>query len=196
MRPVIFIHIPKTGGVSIFHALKAAGAMISGYGNCHKTIEEKIKKKNAPILGVVRSPYDRIHSIYDFYLKAKLGIHGQVLLNGARGPSFKEFIESFETKYFNKAVHFTTCFNYLKKGDAIGVTDILRFETLQQDFEAVCKKYDITATLKHLNQNPHRDKNIDKDQMFKHNMRQIIEQCFADDFKHFGYSWESYLEGK
>ena len=68
-KNIIFIHIPKTAGVSISKALTDANALKPGYGFTHnKAIDVlKLTDDNSPVLCVVRNPYDRLYSIYEFY---------------------------------------------------------------------------------------------------------------------------------
>ena len=72
-KNIIFIHIPKTAGSSIAHSLNNYNFLKDGYGFNHNIARNIIKPNhiNCVILGVVRNPYDRLYSIYEFYIKKR-----------------------------------------------------------------------------------------------------------------------------
>ena len=71
---IIYIHIPKTAGYTIGRCLRDVGCLKDGYGFSHNIARKVIKKedRNSIIMSVVRNPYDRLYSIYEFYKKKEV----------------------------------------------------------------------------------------------------------------------------
>jgi len=95
-KEIIFIHIPKTAGYTIGRCLDEIKSLKPGYGFCHKTARKIIKKedKDCIIMAVVRNPYDRLYSVYEFHRKKRNDIDWNV--------SFEDFILNFEKKILSK----------------------------------------------------------------------------------------------
>lgn len=71
---IIFIHIPKTAGFTFGRCLKEINILKDGFGFNHHIAKDiiKDKDKNNIIMAVVRNPYDRLYSIYEFYSKKEM----------------------------------------------------------------------------------------------------------------------------
>jgi hypothetical protein len=61
------------------------------------------------------------------------------------------------------------------------------FETIQSDFQRICKHIDINALLAHTNKGTERDYRGD----FDEETRQIVGAVYADDITRFGYDFDS-----
>ena len=188
---IIFIHIPKTAGVAISHSLRDIGGLKQGYGFSHQIARNIIKKKDRKciIMAVVRNPYDRLYSIYEFYSKKRDDIDKNI--------SFEEFILTFEKKYYLSGPQFDTCFNFLiDRDNKLMPTDILRFESLHDDYNLFCEKYKIKNNLIYRNVNDKKNTNIDWSKLYTLQMRNIVERIFKMDFMTFNYSYEEFLANK
>ena len=94
-------------------------------------------------------------------------------------------------------LHFTKCFDLLvSKNNELLATDILRFESLTNDFNLFCKKYKIKNNLIHKNVNIKKDTDIDWSKLYTLQMRNIVERIFKIDFTTFNYSYEDFLQVK
>ena len=124
-----------------------------------------------PIVTCVRNPYDRFHSLYNFFIKIKYGLD----------ISFEEFVSKYNKEYHGKYLY-DTQMNYITIDGKIVATDILRFEHLEEDWAKLCKKYKINIELEHV-------RKVDKTGIvYTHEMKNVMKSIFAEDFKNFGYS--------
>lgn len=200
MQQLIFIHIPKTAGVAVANTLKENNILLQSqakrttknYGFIHKYARDAIKDehKHYPTVAVVRNPFDRIYSVFEFYQKKRDNI--------PKNLTFEEFVLSFKTKFLNKNHQFTDCFQYVcdSQQHKVIVTDILKFETLEQDFNNLGHKYGFFAALQKLNNNELKKTDIDPIKLFSEEMRKEVEDIFSRDMKTFGYTYEQFLETK
>lgn len=191
IKNIIFIHVPKTAGMAIGHGFARDGHLKHGCNLTHKTARErKVQKnlvwdENTIVLGVVRNPYDRLWSVFEFY-KKKMGSIDRKL-------SFTDFILTFEEKFHPKGEQFNTCFNYLTDADGnFLTTDIIRFENLEKEYDDFCKKYDIENTLRHDNKNDKKEKPPE----YTPEMREVVEKIFRKDLETFNYSYDDYVTKK
>lgn len=181
MTKVAYIHVPKTGGFSIGRFLRNTNQYKCGIG--HLTVKEW-GVENFPILmTVVRNPFDRMYSVYEYY-KTSYKIEG----------TFEDFILNFKTKYFETKLPFYTHQHFMEGGN---FTDILRFENLTEDFNKFCEKYKLTNPgLLKRNSNPTKTPVDDYSTLYTPEMRAVIEDVFKDDLKQFSYSYEGFLASK
>lgn len=122
----MFIHIPKTGGTSI-----RGGRQIAAL------YELREDWKQYPSFAVVRNPYDRIESCWrDFYY-----------LRGTTKLNFEDFIVTVNTRPDLKtrigvsgmAENHAAPMSHPVHGITY-VKNVLRYETLQGDFDDFCEK--------------------------------------------------------
>tara|TARA_R110002110_G_scaffold84097_2_gene218370 strand:+ start:145 stop:1035 length:891 start_codon:yes stop_codon:yes gene_type:complete len=141
--------------------------------------------RDIPIISVVRNPFSRLFSIYNFYCKQEHADYYDPEL------SFEEFILSFEDKYFRTDNMFGTCFDHLSIENQLLTTDILKFESLSSDFKAFCKKYDIPdRQLDRINDNP----NKKGAPVYTKKMIKVVERLFEKDLNEFNYSYEQFIK--
>ena len=188
---IIYIHIPKTAGYTIGRCLRDVGCLKDGYGFSHNIAKEIIKKedKNCIIMSVVRNPYDRLYSIYEFYKKKRNGIIFE--------ETFESFIMNFEKKYYKKYPQFDTLCNFLTdEYDKLMPTDIIRFENLKKEYDVFCKKYNIDNNLIERNKNELKDNDICWSNLYTEEMQKIVNEIFKKDFETFNYSYLGFLNSK
>jgi len=141
-----------------------------------------------PIMSVVRNPFDRLFSIFSFYV-----INGPQAYRLQTEPNmtFEDFILSFEKLYFRKDNMFGTCFDHLSIENQLLTTDILKFENLANDFKAFTKKYNIPdRELNRVNVNPKKKKMP----TYTKKMIKIVERLFEKDLNTFNYSYEQFIK--
>jgi hypothetical protein len=190
-QKINFIHIPKTGGLSVFRSLKKAGVFHNKQHTLHRLASERLNDddiNNAINFSIVRNPYSRMRSLYDYYYHSRNEfIFGDV--------SFKKFVMTFEEKYYKQYYPFYTCYDYLTDKDGnIMVDDIIKFETLSKDYNSFCKKYNIQSDLLHINKNIYKPNKVDYKKMYDEEMKEVVEKIFKKDFELFDYSYEKYID--
>ncbi len=181
----IFIHIPRTAGVSIAKALfgNLAGGHLT-YKAYEKIFSNWTMKKYF-IFSFVRHPYTRLCSAFSF-LKA-----------GGMNDFDKEFsqkylknfesLDDFVLNFLNSKTiysypHFTPQYEFLiNSQNQIQIDFIGKFENLQQDFEYVTRKLKIKTQLPHLNKSRHLNCELTAQAKDK------IYQIYRQDFEIFDY---------
>ncbi len=195
----IFLWLPKTGGLSIYDALKPHGIkrrMDMGTFSCeparfvtysHVSLKalEQIGMLPYPswIFTIVRNPYSRAVSLWS-YLRLK----------GMLGPrtDFRTFCHILQQRViepiglYNKR-GLSQCRPQADWLRGVYVGYFGRFETLQSDFDNVCNKLKIPrAVLTHRNRGDHRDYR----EYYDAETQGIVRDYYAEDFELLAYSEE------
>lgn len=182
----IFIHVSKTGGTSIEHALNPNIPLdkpsISDTTGNTKFIDKHWSAKryqreypdeykNFFTFAFVRNPWDRMLSNYKF-----------LKLIGRINCSFNEWIINPTWGFGAYSYERMIC----DDSNAIIVDYIGKFETLQQDFNTVCDKIGI-----HQQQLPHTNKTNHKHytEYYDEETKQIVAEKYAKDIEYFGYEF-------
>ncbi|MGA1441029.1 MAG: hypothetical protein ACO4CU_14530, partial [Ilumatobacteraceae bacterium] len=200
-RPV-FIHINKTAGTSI---VRGAGDRIVNAG--HRTASSWITEhgRPAPLFSVVRHPYDRVRSEYDYRRRRRLSGEDNPHLANLDLSLDDWVVATFDrdefrtTAFFERngvpylaqnvvdgvSIWFMPQFAWSSDGDgSILVDDVLRFEQLGADREAWCDRYGIDARLPHENRSAGGPWSTDD---LGPAARQLIVEHHRVDFEVFGY---------
>ncbi len=179
----IFIHIPKTGGMSIRRALAEQGIIqfkpsrlqrfmsalglnknyrtfrFRTHGNL-QSVEPVMPKKlfeKYTKFTVVRNPWARLISEYEYFRQGS-ELHSNVLKR--RRHAWAKNIKTFEEFVYRKADQENSRqYDYLKKQDGkLGVDIILKQESLTADFQQLCQHLGLKCELRRHNvtraQNP------------------------------------------
>jgi len=160
-----FVHIPKTAGTSIRVWLNKI-VHSSVHRNAHMLVPTET-------FAVVRNPWDRIVSLWLQYNSLK-----------KTDIPFDTFVRNLSSYKF----HERSWFNFAqpqKEWIPDGVTYLLRFETLEQDFAQIQKIYGCTDSLPKINTSQHDDYHT----YYTDETRDIVAQVFKDDIEAFGYSF-------
>ncbi len=163
-RKVIFVHIPKTAGLSIYEMFGMdyppdTHAPVAGYQQADAALF-----RNAYKFSVVRNPWDRLVSAFH-YLK-----HQSASLNEkkwredeawaerylAKLNCFSDFMRALQTPDFRRQIltwrHFIPQHYFLTCGGSeILVDQLVYFEDLQNGLEDVAKKIDVPLKSVHRN---------------------------------------------
>ena len=182
----VFIHIPKTGGSSIQKwLLDNTTSQVTKATKHHtlKAIELKYGKFDFSF-AVVRNPWDWCVSWYFFSRdralrrienpkqkgKFSLEYNQQVLTDFEKG--FDYFIEKTHLK---DQYHRT-----------IGVSYIMKLESINQDIQKLKDEFNIKQELPHLNTS---SRNKDYREYYNDNTKQIVANKFKNDIGMFGYKF-------
>ncbi len=151
----IFVHVPRTGGMSIakslFGNLAGSHIPVSTYQAIFgKTVFDAYFK-----FTFVRNPWDRLVSAYRYILAGGAQVPHDLDMQRAILPfnGFRDFVASWLTKTkCREGVHFLPQSEFICTDDSrIGVDYVGHFETLAQDFEHVRDRLGIQTDLAHLN---------------------------------------------
>ncbi len=182
LRPYVFIHINKTGGSSIEKAL--------GVGLDHSTALEKYQQLGAAAwerkftFTMVRNPWDKVVSHYHYRVRTnQTGL-------GDNPIPFEEWLQRVyvqrDPRYFDQPRMFMPQKHWLvnESGEML-VEFVGRFENLQQDFDLICQRLQVKATLGHAkpsSRGSYRD-------YYTPETAALVAECFADDLELFGYEF-------
>ena len=141
---------------------------------------------------VVRNHYDRILSEYDFLMKAlqTQNKHSVDHFNSTINKWINNIVSGVENHpKFGRVIgdHFTQQYKYFDPNIKI---KILKYETLQEDFNAFMKESGFSFKL-NTTKLPINDTTFTMDDISPENM-QLINSVYANDFELFGYELHSY----
>ena len=194
----IFIHLPKTGGTSIANALKSEDVLMKIHKEKHfttsKITDSMLNDENVKILTCIRNPYSQIYSHYQFnFQKRKIKKINTQKNHPWRGiNSLKDFVIRFKNN-LNKKPYILSPESQLMRGGQYIVDDLIRFESLNEDFEKFCEKYNLNTKLKHHNKNEVKKQIENKNELYDSEMRNIIDDIFKFQMELGNYSYEQWL---
>lgn len=224
----IFVHIPKTAGTSIEHAIWGKEHFhqenFYGFPNPYQTgdlqhlkafqMQQIVSKKTFNkyfTFSFVRNPWARAVSQYFYTMKIRDDL--RELLNLPSQATFTEYVHTLEKVHFNPHSFINSRYKILRKlpftiypvlhiqwerqytfvKDSLGedmVDFIGRFENLRQDFQHVCKKIGLQASLPHRDQGVKRQK-IHYSSYYTSTTQKIISNIYAKDIELFEYEFET-----
>lgn len=178
---IVFIHIPKTAGVSIRVASASIGQAFKTL--YHEPVKSAYLYKNLKdtdfVITSIRNPYDRAVSLF-YFLRKNTGYSTRFICD----QTVSQFWETF-----NEHVTFTQPQCYFLKDANNKVSErinkIIRFETLKEDWRELQQNYNLPS-LPHENINETRPAIHWQDEL-THAAIERIGEIYADDFEHLGY---------
>ena len=193
-KPLIFVHIPKTGGVSIrsWAIDRGLARKKTESGNKHISANKLIKKwkaidPNLQTFAVVRNPYDRVVSCWKYYTdkeKTKFSFEEFVFaeklerVKKKTDPLYK--IQKYKIGLIDSVVR-DPMVNYVNDD-----TIILRYENLNEDFKTIQQMVNQHDPLPMLNTSS-KDKGYK--QYYNDATREHIRELYKEDFERFNYDF-------
>jgi hypothetical protein len=186
----IFVHIPKTGGISIAKSLfgnwGGGHIKIRGYQLLYSRADYNDYFKFA----FVRNPWDRLLSAYTFYRKGGLR-EADRRWTAEHLADFADF-DAFVKGWVNrenvcKHVLFVPQYEFVCLQNKPTLDFIGRFENFAQDFEAVRKRLGIDTELQYLNVSKHRG----YQSQYNETTKQIVANVYREDIEIFGYAFDN-----
>lgn len=179
----VFVHINKTAGTSITKALDIP------FG--HYTARDKIFQLGRSgwdrriSFAVVRNPWDKVVSHYHYRLitnKTGLATHPIPFPDWVR-----RVYRDRDPRYLNKPKFFMPQLDWMKSAEGeVVVNEVLRFESLSDDFDRLCQKIGREARLPHVK----KSSRIDFRTYYDDDAAALIGQAFAPDLEAFGYRFD------
>lgn len=183
----VFIHIPKTGGTSV------RSALLTLPDSAKNPVNPKTKHTTAPdlmdfaatndpelrglrLFAFVRNPWDRFASLHRYLLK---------LRKFPAPERFADFASLLETRepWFEQLHSVRPQCDFLTDG----FFRIGRYETLEEDFAAICDALGLELHLKRLNATQTRPS--DYRDLYTEEAAALVAHRYAADITRFGYSF-------
>lgn len=176
----VFIHINKTGGTSVAHALRIPFE--------HRTALEKRAELGPKRwsrrfkFAFVRNPWDKVVSHYSYRTRTNQ------MQMGAQPVDFNDWVRlsygEQRPTYYDKPRMFMPQLRWLCDAHGELLVDFVgRFEQIEHDFHAICQCLGRTASLPHLKPSPREDYRS----YYAPDTLAIVAEWFADDIERFGY---------
>jgi chondroitin 4-sulfotransferase 11 len=188
----IFVHIQKTGGVSIETMLRRGDPAIGS--SLHHGRRHLFARDIRPLVAselwdgyfkfaFVRNPWDRLVSWYHMCAQASApNAFARHVQQNAR--TFDEFVTRTTTGIAERTTW--NQLDYVTDDDGNAIVDFIgRYERLHEDSRHVGERLGLAADLPHANRSAHahyRDYYTDE-------TRDIVARRFARDIRHFGYEF-------
>lgn len=183
-EPVVFIHIPKTGGTSVHST-----GVYRSYGHMPASHDDRAwidEQDLPPLFAVVRHPYSRFasayyflraggNSAYDRYYARKLGIH-RLGLNEFAARKVASG-EALDWLHFKPQADFLT-----NRSGELSVRFLLRFEHLENDWRRFATGFDLPPVLERRNVGRSRKK-----APLTEESKLIIRRAYHRDFELLGF---------
>lgn len=181
---IFFLHIPKTGGMSILRAFDIELYPVHGYVSDFK--KETKEWDRLFKFSVVRNPFDRMVSYYLWRKSHNHGIeaHHREFVDWLREiPNFRTGMHKDDYldvgSYLRVGVQ--QQFDLLSENGKIQVDKVIRFENLNNEIKAI----DANVMLQHF----HKQKRDEYQKYYDEDSRKLIEQLFEKDLEFFNYTF-------
>lgn len=177
-----FVHINKTGGSSVEHALGLPFEHVTARGYIERHGRAEWDRRFT--FTVVRNPWDKVVS--HFHHRVKTNQTGL----GERAVPFAEWVRRAygekDPALYDKPLMFQPQLDWIAgDGGEVLVRKVCRFESLEADFQDVCRSLGRSATLPHLKKSDRGDFRSYYDDA----TAEIVGRWFAPDLRAFGYAW-------
>ena len=176
----MFYHIPKTAGQSLHNVLRkyTVGDHVNEYyvtrDMTHTAVEhtwDKYKGSEYFSFAIVRNPYDRMFSLYNFLKRRRV---------------IKETLEEF----INKMDREPSQFKLLNYNGVVPLSFVGKFENLEEDFNFIADKIKIKERYKNLPKLFKAVNNGNYKEQINNELKAIIDEKHHDDFINFNYKKE------
>ena len=183
----IFIHIPKTAGLSLINSVYG-----DVNGGSHRTFSfyKEILGKNLDAyftFSFVRDPVERLYSAYSFLQQGGVNVYDKNLFNNflTNYKDFEDFvINGLDKELINKIVHFIPQTNFICDFQGNIMVDFVgKYENINIDIERLSTKLGIEIVLPSINVNKEKNFNI----CFDQDIIDKIKLIYKKDFDILGY---------
>ena len=186
----IFIHIPKTAGVSLVKAIYGDVTLEGHRSFYFNSIALNIKNEVYFSFSFVRNPFDRLYSAYKFLNEGGMNHLDKLAFQTflSEFEDFEDFIlNGLNEKLIYQITHFIPQHEYLcDKSGSILVDFIGRFENLDKDILLLSKKLNKNIELNHHNYNSKSDYR----EVYTNEMIYKVNQIYQRDMDIFKYTFK------
>ena len=193
IKKSIFIHIPKAAGVSVKRSIFGENFQ-AGHHFLYKyeLIFSKKDFNNYFKFTIVRNPWDRLFSAYNFLSKGGLTDedHNWFQDNLSKYKDFDDFVKKWvNRKNIYRYTHFIPQYHYIRSSKRkIGVDFIGKLENIESDFIYISNKLNLgEINLKYINKT---EGKANYKKYYNEQTIQIVRQVYKQDIELFNYEFE------
>ena len=186
----IFIHIPKTGGVSVCEALY--GEQIGHRKIKDLKLYDKNRFENYFKFAFVRNPWSRIVSAFHFLKQGGFNDRDKEWAEKKLHDinDFSKFVIKLnQDKSFRKIIleknHFTPQTDYICINSKVEVDFIGKLENISKDFSIIKQKLNTKTELPHKNKSSHKDYS----EYYNSRTKDIIGKIYKKDIEILNYKY-------
>jgi hypothetical protein len=188
----IFVHIPKTAGVSV------AKALFGNLGGGHIPIRILQRVFGAETLAryfkftFVRNPFDRLLSAFTFLKTGGMDLDDRIFAEKEiqQFDTFRDFVKGWVTEEnVERNLHFIPQVDWLRlNGTNVAVDFVGRYENLNEDFNRVCRHLKIPSHLSRANASK---RSRDYRQYYDETSVRIVQRVYHQDLGLLNYKFET-----
>ena len=186
----IFIHIPKTAGVSLVKAIYGDVTLEGHRSFYFNSIALNTKNDKYFSFTFVRNPFDRLYSAFTFLQDGGINNHDRLAFQShlSEFNDFEDFVlNGLNTKLIYQITHLIPQHEYLcDRSGSILVDFVCRFENLDNDILLLSKKLKKDIILSHHNYKKKRDYK----EVYTKKMIDKVYQIYQKDINIFQYSFK------
>jgi len=187
-RKLLFVHIPRNAGKSVSYALRRNAGGKKVLWEHARLCDAHFKIKKYTKFCVVRNPWERMVSLYNFLCQFKdtyeprKGKSRKVSELGGMG--FTRWLVDRGKKSHNIITSDTPQTRWMMRHGRFAMDHVIRFENLAEEFVQVTGLP--LETLKSTHKTEHKE----YQSYYTKESREFVERAFAKDIKRWGYSFE------
>jgi len=184
VKGVTFVAIPKNASTSIGYWLHVNFLRQITYpktGGVHASLP-MIEDATPVTCAVVRNPWSRVVSAWAYEKRNPL--KSFLRREPLETPSFDDFVRNLNKYSLIDRAWFTWA-TPQKEWIPNGVTYLLRFETIEEDFKQIQELFGCFAPLKHTNESEHGDYRT----YYTPETQAIVAELFREDIEAFNYTF-------
>lgn len=189
-KNILFIHIPKTGGMAIKNS-KFYKDKVYAYTHQGSLTQDYKNHNFTEIFTIVRNPYSRLVSAFFFLKKGGMHNYNDLISQKLLEPydTFDSFVKHLkkEPEFIHKFIHLEPQVDFIYDDNTgLLVDDVLYTESLEEDYFILCDKYsDNCGELLEENTSKHSDYTS----YYTKELQDIVYNLYKDDFVKLGYSY-------
>lgn len=185
----IFIHIPKTAGVSLLRSIYG-DVTLTGHRTYHfNSLVLHSKKIDYFSFSFVRNPYDRLYSTYMFLSNGGMNRHDMLVFDNhlSKYKDFEDFVlNGLNQKLINQITHLIPQYQYICDSEGSVLVDFVgTFENLENDVKLLSEQLKKEIKLPHYNFN----KKKNYREVYTKEMINRVSQLYQKDIDIFGYTF-------
>ena len=192
----IFIHIPKSAGVSVSNSL--FGGWTGGHTKmkAYTVIFNRKEFESYFKFTFVRNPWDRLFSAYNFLKKGGMFEEDRhwAKENIDVFSDFQQFVTALpKHKYILKHNHFAPQYEFicLPGDDEIRLNFMGFFENIEDDFEDIKRRLSIDENIQLKNENVTSVEHQDYKEHYTDEMKNIAANLYSKDIDLLGYNFDN-----